>query len=62
MPENEIVRTQNLNRAVAQASLDLSRLAEFYKRHDKIKHACDVERAIAQFTTKKRLSYKDDAV
>lgn len=61
MPENEIVRTKNLDRAVAQASLELGRLAEFYKRHDKIKQASDVEGAIAKFTKKKRLYYKDDA-
>ena len=58
MPESQIVRTKDIDRAASQAGLELLQLADFYKRHNKLQQASEVERAIAQFTTKKIRTFK----
>ena len=47
MPNNKV--SENIERACEQGASELLRMANFYKRHDKLKQAAKLEQAVEKF-------------
>ncbi len=51
MPNNKA--SENIERALEQSSSELLRMADFYKRHDKMKQAVKLEQAVEKYRRSK---------
>jgi hypothetical protein len=61
MPKENIAEDNNIDRALAEAQVELFHIAQFYKRRNKTQQASEVELALARFDGRKRHTTEYDA-